>query len=246
MTLEFYKDQLAEVEALLSSTPYDESLPKLKDDILELIELTKLKAPNKNDSACLMKDKSSINSPIPNSFNENNSKTCSSPVACTESTKFDLTTDTDTGVVTSTSRNCKQNIQNIQKIPVKNSSKFSSLTNAKILNEKFEIPSHLLPLPSDTEVDRSRKRRTVKALKSKFRSRQKSVETEVRKKSWQEFVNKGNKKKGGYISSIGSKSIFATEDGINAKVGVISGGLERGGEATNDRYIKRKRLRNDF
>jgi len=114
------------------------------------------------------------------------------------------------------------------------------------LNEKFEIPSHLLPLPTDTDVDRSRKRRTIKALKSKFRSRQKSAESEVKQKSWQDFMNKANKGRGGYISSFGTKSIFATGDGINAKVGVVSNGTEREKVTTIDRFIRRKRLRNDF
>jgi len=118
------------------------------------------------------------------------------------------------------------------------------------LKEKFEIPQHLLPLSSDTEAERTRKRRTIKALKSKFRSKQKSAETEVKQKSWQDFMSKGKKKKGGVIGGpvVGSstgRSIFATEDGINAKVGVISGGPERGG-IVSEKDSGRKRFRHEF
>jgi len=242
MSFEFYTEQLAEVEELLSSTPDDKSLPKLKDDILELINLTRAKTQTDVAVTCPLKDYSSDGGSIFFSSIPTSSKKCSISV---ESTNVGVTTVADSASIVSTSYTptCKHNQQ---KFLSKNRSKVLSTTNSKILNGKFEIPSHLLPLPSDTDVDRSRKRRTVKALKSKFRSRQKSVESEVKQKSWQDFMNKGNKRKGGYISSYGNKSIFATGDGINAKVGVVSNGVERERVTTIDRYIRRKRLRNDF
>jgi len=242
MSFEFYKEQLAEVEELLSSTPDDRSLPKLKDDILELINLTRTKTQTNIAITCPLKDYSCDNRSMISPSLPTSAKKCSISV---ESTNVSVSTIADSASVASTSytQSCKHNQQ---KFLSKKSSKVLSSTKPKILSEKFEIPSHLLPLLSDTDVDRSRKRRTVKALKSKFRSRQKSVESEVKQKSWQDFMNKSNKKKGGYTSSIGNKSIFATGDGINAKVGVVSNGAERRRITTIDRYIRRKRLKNDF
>lgn len=242
MSFEFYNEKLAEVEELLSSTPDDKSLPKLKNDILELINLTRAKTQTDINVTRPLKNYSCNGLSMLISSHPTSPKKCSISV---ESTNVELSTveDSASNVSTSYTPSCRHNHQ---KILSKTSLKILNSANSKILSEKFEIPSHLLPLPSDTEVDRSRKRRTVKALKSKFRSRQKSVESEVKQKSWQDFMNKSNKKKGGFISSYGNKSIFATGDGINAKVGVVSNGAEKEKVSTIDRYIRRKRLRNDF
>ena len=92
----------------------------------------------------------------------------------------------------------------------------------KILDAKFELPAHLIPLDSDTAAQKEKKRRTAKALKSKFREKQKEIEHSKRQNDWKSFASGGGKKKA-VASAIGS-SIFATEEGANAKVGVISGG----------------------
>jgi survival-of-motor-neuron-related-splicing factor 30 len=87
----------------------------------------------------------------------------------------------------------------------------------------FELPSHLVPLESDTPAQRLKKQRTAKALKSKFREKQKEAEHAKRQNDWKSFASKaagGKKRKGGG----GNTSIFSTEDGVNARVGVISGG----------------------
>mmetsp|Transcript_40501 Transcript_40501/g.66395 ORF Transcript_40501/g.66395 Transcript_40501/m.66395 type:complete len:283 (-) Transcript_40501:321-1169(-) len=92
-----------------------------------------------------------------------------------------------------------------------------------VLEAKFELPSHLVPLESDTPAQKLKKHRTAKALKSKFREKQKEAEHSKRQNDWKSFATKTGgkrKKKGG----AGSSSIFSTEEGVNARVGVISGG----------------------
>ena len=93
-----------------------------------------------------------------------------------------------------------------------------------VLDAQFELPTHLVPLESDTPAQRLKKQRTAKALKSKFREKQKEAEHAKRQNDWKSFATKavGKKRKGHGI--VGSSSIFSTEDGVNARVGVISGG----------------------
>jgi hypothetical protein len=93
-----------------------------------------------------------------------------------------------------------------------------------MLSAKFELPSHLVPLESDTPAQKLKKQRTAKALKSKFREKQKEAEHSKRQHDWKSFATKatGGKKRTGVV--VGSGSIFSTEEGVNARVGVISGG----------------------
>jgi len=93
-----------------------------------------------------------------------------------------------------------------------------------VISAKFELPSHLVPLESDTPAQKLKKQRTAKALKSKFREKQKEAEHSKRQHDWKSFATKatGGKKRTGVV--VGSGSIFSTEEGVNARVGVISGG----------------------
>ena len=84
----------------------------------------------------------------------------------------------------------------------------------------FELPNHLIPLDSDTDAQRQKKHRAAKSLKSKFRAKQKEKEQAKRANDWKSFASKTSKKK----KKVGGKSIFSTEEGVNAKVGVMRGG----------------------
>jgi len=84
----------------------------------------------------------------------------------------------------------------------------------------FELPNHLIPLDSDTDAQRQKKQRAAKSLKSKFRAKQKEKEQAKRANDWKSFASKTSKKK----KKVGGKSIFSTEEGVNAKVGVMRGG----------------------
>ena len=94
-----------------------------------------------------------------------------------------------------------------------------------VLDAKFELPSHLVPLESDTPAQKIKKQRTAKALKSKFREKQKEAQHAKKQNDWKSFATKtGKRKKGG---GIGGSSIFSTEEGVDARVGVVSGGGRR-------------------
>jgi survival-of-motor-neuron-related-splicing factor 30 len=86
----------------------------------------------------------------------------------------------------------------------------------KLQNVKdFEVPAHLVPLETDTEAEKNKKRRAIKTLKSKWREKKKEFESSKKQQTWQNFQQKKKRK---------DKSIFATQDGDHAKTGVISGG----------------------
>jgi survival-of-motor-neuron-related-splicing factor 30 len=86
--------------------------------------------------------------------------------------------------------------------------------------QTFELPNHLIPLDSDTPAQKLKKQRAAKSLKSKFRAKQKEVEATKKANDWKSFATKTKKKVG--------SSIFSTEEGVNARVGVVSGGGSRG------------------
>lgn len=79
----------------------------------------------------------------------------------------------------------------------------------------FEVPEHLKPVDSDSAAEKSRKMRAVKALKNKWRQQKKEVESNKKQKSWQSFQQKKKRT---------PTSIFATQEGSQSKVGVISAG----------------------
>lgn len=110
----------------------------------------------------------------------------------------------------------------IQSAEKKKKKKRKKDENAAVLAAKFELPSHLVPLESDTQAQRLKKQRAAKALKSKFRERQKEAEQSKRQNDWKSFATGGGGKKRKKAVVQGS-SIFSTEEGVNARVGVISG-----------------------
>jgi hypothetical protein len=99
------------------------------------------------------------------------------------------------------------------------SKKKSKLVTSGKVNKEFEVPPHLIPNEGDSESDKNKKRRTIKALKSKWREKQKEMESEKKQQSWQSFQKKksnstsANKERG---------SIFSTADIGNSKVGVVA------------------------
>lgn len=114
----------------------------------------------------------------------------------------------------STTATANQSMENKQK-------KKKKKADEAMIDAKFEFPSHLVPLESDTPAQKLKKQRTAKALKSKFREKQKEAEHSKRQHDWKSFAMKAVvKKKKGVVGD----SMFSTEKGINARVGVISGG----------------------
>eukprot|EP00594_Rhizosolenia_setigera_P002170 CAMPEP_0178949636 /NCGR_PEP_ID=MMETSP0789-20121207/6170_1 /TAXON_ID=3005 /ORGANISM="Rhizosolenia setigera, Strain CCMP 1694" /LENGTH=230 /DNA_ID=CAMNT_0020630199 /DNA_START=31 /DNA_END=723 /DNA_ORIENTATION=- len=213
-SIEEYNAQLAEVNEMLESDPNDESLLQIKADLLQLIaETTSAPAPAPADEGG---DPVKINSSVADakvsgSNAAYDSKNSEASEENNSVSKIDASNSTSTSQATKKSSETK-------------SSKKSS-TNKKTMGE-FEIPSHLVPLESDTEGERNKKRRAIKALKSKWRLKKKEFEGNQKQKSWQDFASKSKKKKrkGGGGGAAPSNSIFRTEEGVNSRVGVIGSG----------------------
>jgi survival of motor neuron-related-splicing factor 30 len=191
--LQEYESQLSEIEELLHDDPTDESLLKLKSDLVELIALTK------NDISDMTHDRESIvetdscgKDPLSSNLEVDNHPISQS-----------------TGKVDSEVAS-----QDVKSLPTASNEEPARKKLKKL--KDFEIPPHLQILDTDTEQEKNKKRRTLKTLKSKHREKQKEYESTKKQTSWQNFAKKGNK--------IGASSIFATQDGVHSKVGVVSGG----------------------
>lgn len=87
------------------------------------------------------------------------------------------------------------------------------------------IPVNLQILPTDTEEEKIRKKKKIKAIKSKNRLISKDVEVQEVQKTWQNFVNKSSKKKslsGPVIKK--TSSLFKSSESVEGKVGVTNSG----------------------
>mmetsp|Transcript_5025 Transcript_5025/g.9552 ORF Transcript_5025/g.9552 Transcript_5025/m.9552 type:complete len:223 (-) Transcript_5025:951-1619(-) len=220
MSLEEYQAQLADVEALISEAPDDESFLKLRDDLLELIALTKQEQENQKQAqqvqtlsaTSLKNDYDFETSPDP-LLNQSTVALDTNSVQLEEKTS----TDTPAPAVAKIDKKIKQTIK-----------------------KPFEIPEHLIPLESDTEVQRNKKKRAIKALKSKHKAAQKEYESSVKQSAWLDFSQKKRKKGKGP-----GESIFKTADD-GGKVGVVTGSSNTVTGTSTTSTISSKRQRHTF
>ncbi len=243
------QSQLAEVDALIAASPDDPSLLQLRQDLLQLIALEELE---KSSGAAVSAEQ---NSELQNDGQqqmggeqhslaqhvEESSELNSSTIYTAQSTFTEK-------IATTNSLTEAPDLGSFQPVVPKSSSKSSATTavsqvnlksggddednvdkkkkkkkSEELLSSTFELPNHLIPLDSDTPAQKQKKQRAAKALKSKFRSQQKEIEHAKKANDWKSFSSKTSTKK----KVSGKKSIFSTEEGVNAKVGVISGGSGR-------------------
>lgn len=246
-----YQSQLSDIESLLADSPNDDSLLKLKSDLLELIELTKEQvsqqstdenilgedhidgAADLEQSAADESTNGGVGSESKPQIIENDALVQQhvQPTSISSAVSTEIATDNDTNNKTDAKESKATN------------SKMSIKKSKKILSKPFEIPSHLIPLDSDTDAERKKKKRAARALKSQYKATQKTVESEVKQQSWQDF-NKNKKKRKG-----DGGSIFKTEDGIGARTGVITGSVSvMGKERTSgkDLNLAKKKQRHLF
>lgn len=191
-----YETQLRDVEELLKASPNDESLLALKNDLVELVSLTKATLGAASESASL---------PPPPPPPPPQEEATPPPTTSVEAA-------IQAGLAAATAANNEDPATEQQEtaaVPVEGKKK-----KKKKLKD-FVLPDHLIPLDTDTEAERNRKRRTAKALKSKWREQKKQIESEQKQKSWQSFQKK-TKKRGK------DESIFSTQEGVADRVGVIS------------------------
>ncbi|OQS05099.1 hypothetical protein THRCLA_02721 [Thraustotheca clavata] len=89
-------------------------------------------------------------------------------------------------------------------------------------NKLVPIPPHLNILPTDTEAEKERKRRRIKAIKSLNRQKTIEVERNAKKNDWTKFTQKQGKKRVlGAMTSLKKTSIFASPATVDGRVGVI-------------------------
>ncbi|KAI9914976.1 hypothetical protein PsorP6_006976 [Peronosclerospora sorghi] len=97
-----------------------------------------------------------------------------------------------------------------------------------VIHKPIKIPESLHILPSDTEAEKERKRKRLRAIKSLNRHKSIDNERNIKQHDWKAFQYKA-KKKGmkrgvsGVLSKRGS-SIFASPDTVQGRVGVVGSG----------------------
>jgi hypothetical protein len=184
-----YESQLADVVALLQSTPDDAALLNLKSDLEELIAITRplVSPPAYAGSAAA---------------NESDGALETTTAESASIAAFSLTVE---------SAALANHDRDKPDLPSKPPPK----KKQKNLSEEFEVPQRLIVLGTDTEAEATRKRRAIKALKSKWRERKKEAETEMKQQSWQTFQQKKKT----------TSRMFGTLEGDNdSKVGVATSG----------------------
>jgi len=242
------RSQLEEIDALIAATPDDPSLHQLREDLLQLIALEEQEPAAINeqqqhavstsaeqqssaedylaqgtfmeDNVASSREAPDIGSFQPVVYSSNNNHTQSTLKNGDASNNeqpgssnllVDDTTNSTAGTATSAAAQQQQQ----PPPPDKKKKKKKKNKDDAVLDATFELPSHLVQLDSDTPAQKLKKQRTAKALKSKFRGKQKEAEHAKRQSDWKSFTTKRKKASG---------SIFSTEEGVDAKVGVISGG----------------------
>ena len=241
-----YESQLADIEALLEADPSDESVQKLRADLVELIALTKSELASAAAGAGTTGDDEAAAGsaaassagdtgealelppppvPVPDSV----PAAVAAVAAVPEQYQIPATVGDGGATAAPTTEEAAAALAKAEK------KKKKKKKDAAI--SEFEIPERLQPLPSDTDAERKKKTRAIKALKSKHREKTKEVETAQKQRSWQDFVSGGKKKKK-RKGVAGEGSIFATEDGVQARTGVVGGG---GGRGTVSGFDDRKR-----
>ncbi|ETO86186.1 hypothetical protein, variant [Phytophthora nicotianae P1976] len=97
-----------------------------------------------------------------------------------------------------------------------------------VIHKPIKVPENLQILPSDTEAEKERKRKRIRAIKSLNRHKTIDNERNIKQHDWKAFQYKAKKKglkKGvsGVLSKRGS-SMFASPDTVQGRVGVVGSG----------------------
>mmetsp|Transcript_29782 Transcript_29782/g.46715 ORF Transcript_29782/g.46715 Transcript_29782/m.46715 type:complete len:254 (+) Transcript_29782:76-837(+) len=248
------QSQLAEIDALIAASPDEPSLLQLREDLLQLIALEEQEESAAISSAPVTTEQQPIiGEPLDQHHDESSSEQQAAASYTAQSTFTDnigtnnsLAEAPDLGsfqpvvksshkstIAIASQANLKsgENNDDIDKPAATTTAAAAQPAEKKKKKKKksegdssssttFELPNHLIPLDSDTDAQRQKKLRAGKSLKSKFRAKQKEKEQAKRANDWKSFASKTSKKK----KVGGGKSIFSTEEGVNAKVGVMRGG----------------------
>ncbi|ETV88273.1 hypothetical protein H257_01566 [Aphanomyces astaci] len=89
------------------------------------------------------------------------------------------------------------------------------------------IPANLAILPTDSEAERDRKRKRIRAIKSLNRHKAIDIERNTKQNDWTKFKAKASKKRVvGVISNPKKSSIFASPATVDGRVGVVGSDLK--------------------
>lgn len=89
----------------------------------------------------------------------------------------------------------------------------------------IQIPTSLHILPTDSEADKKRKHKRVKVIKNKNKRKILEVANKKKQNSWLKFHKKTKGKRiKGSMNSLRKKSIFASPDSLEGRVGVTGSG----------------------
>ncbi|GMI15347.1 hypothetical protein TrLO_g10516 [Triparma laevis f. longispina] len=214
------KQELADVLELLTDSPDDEELLTLKSDLEELIALaededeaeaeptTSAPAPDPPTMALQVEEKTYDRSAA--AFLTGNS------VSPAGNDASDLLNDLeDSTPAPSETKKPKSKIK---------------------VDTEFSIPQNLRLLPTDTEETKLKKRKKVKALKSKFKNIKSEVVATSKAASWQNFKSGGSKKK--KRKGLKQESMFKTGEGSGVGVSSLDvlNSREEGGEVNPKRF----------
>uniref|UniRef100_A0A7S4AT14 Uncharacterized protein n=1 Tax=Pseudo-nitzschia australis TaxID=44445 RepID=A0A7S4AT14_9STRA len=240
-----YESQLAEIVELLEASPGDESILALKKDLEEVLELSRqnIIAQTTNSTTTAGASTKVENSledrdlrlppppPLPpppietdNGITDGGASSTNAAVSASSSTtqlqheassSLSLSSYNQTIPIEGVSANSSSESAAKKEKPHK--AKKSGIGSKKPKKVKdFVMPDHLIPNDEDTETERNKKRRAAKSLKNKWRLQKKEIQSDNRQKSWQSFQKKS------HSASSTSGSIFATKEGVNDRVGVVS------------------------
>lgn len=236
-----YESQLSDVNELLTLTPDDDSLRSLQADLLELVRITQQSLPpapqpsNGNNvsgesvegnpkgsySSSLNGLEKALEAAVENSVRyEINQQ--QEPLSNKRMLQDETAADSFANILTEAAAAAadRNDSNQLDEQGLKKKLKQTK----EWMTKEFTIPSHLIPNDGDSEAERNRKRRAVKALKSKWREKKKELESDHKQQSWQSFQKKTSKRRN-------DQSIFSTTNHDNdpaastaTKVGVVSGG----------------------
>jgi hypothetical protein len=176
-SLEEYEQQLADVEELLKSTPDDATLLSLKNDLVELVTLTRGE------------------SSVANNNNNNNNDNNYEDVNDEETTETREAGDSSLGLDSFAAAE-----EETLLIADETTAAAPKKKKTREIKE-FEIPPRFLPLDTDTEAEANKKKRAIKSLKRQHRATVKEAESEKKQKTWQSFQKKKKLNKDGSIFS---------------------------------------------
>eukprot|EP00751_Fragilariopsis_kerguelensis_P012830 CAMPEP_0170768148 /NCGR_PEP_ID=MMETSP0733-20121128/6197_1 /TAXON_ID=186038 /ORGANISM="Fragilariopsis kerguelensis, Strain L26-C5" /LENGTH=254 /DNA_ID=CAMNT_0011109473 /DNA_START=174 /DNA_END=934 /DNA_ORIENTATION=+ len=223
-----YESQLISIVQLLEASPDDESLLVLKKDMEELLELSR--ATIESESSTPKKSVGTISDDLPllpqpsppQPVESNTQLKASDNIYRHPNVKQETATETVPPIDTAKTFNDDGSsgggdeiVASMKKAPPQKVKKRKKHKKVK----EFTLPSHLIPNEEDTETERNKKRRAAKSLKDQWRHQRKEIESENRQKSWQSFQKKTVGKR---VVDDGTGSIFATQEGVNDRVGVVS------------------------